>query len=239
MNNFDDEFIKKNNERILAMSPPYQARYFPEKKEDAKNNELSVEERMFLITAFTHIGLPLIGLQKELGWNADKLVKNHKSAMLKGACTTAELNLSGKKGGLGKYIILSHDCIARLGLSGYIEKSRGGTDTVHQYLQRLECNSLKEKKYMVEVEWENKVDILATKEDKRYAIEIVLSTEKTEADKLQHLANVDKVIFVCKNKRDMEGLKAEFDKRTDLPPKPGYTICEIARILNCKDLEEI
>lgn len=83
------------------------------------------------------------------------------------------------------------------------------------------------------------IDVLARKNGKTYAIEIVVSTEKSEVDKLQHLANVDKVVFVCKNRHDAENLKSEFDKRTDLPAKPAWTICEIARILNCQNLDEI
>ena len=83
------------------------------------------------------------------------------------------------------------------------------------------------------------VDIFARKDDKTYVIEVVVSTEKSEAEKLQHLSNVEKVIFVCKGRHDAERLKAEFAKRTDLTAKPAWTICEIARILNCKNLEEI
>lgn len=83
------------------------------------------------------------------------------------------------------------------------------------------------------------VDILARKNGKTFAIEVVLSTEKTEADKLQYLANIDKVIFVCKDRHEAERLKSEFSKRTDLPAKPVWAICEISRILNCQDLEEI
>lgn len=82
------------------------------------------------------------------------------------------------------------------------------------------------------------VDILAEKNGKKYVIEVVLSTEKTEVEKLTMLSNVDKVIYVCMNRSEAEKLKTEFSKR-EILSKPAWSICEISEILNCKDLEKV
>lgn len=152
MNEFNDEFIKANNERILKIFPPYQPRFFSEKKEETKTNELSNEERLFLTTAFTHIGVSLTGLQKKLGWSAERIVRICKSAQSKGLCSMLELNLSGGRGGLSKFLVLTDKAFNLLNLPGYLKKSRGGTNEEHQYLQRLISDNLNSKSYKTETE---------------------------------------------------------------------------------------
>lgn len=154
--------IEKSNEEILSTLPPIIPRnetmteiFLPSDTQQSGSDnivDITSDEKLLCYTAFIELTTSITGLQKKLKWSGEKITRITKSIEEKGLCCFLELNLTGKRGGLAKYLVLTEKSIQLLNLPGYLEKSRGGTNIEHQYLQRLISDSLNSKSYKTETE---------------------------------------------------------------------------------------
>jgi hypothetical protein len=224
------EFIKRNNARIIAGFRDIQPCYYqndrenkanPQNKQDKKAEEskttIDGESCLLLYLAFTEYNSPLSALQKKLGWGGEKFQRIYTGLINKSLVHDISMNFSGKKGGLAKYLVLTAKGFKVINLDNYIPKSRGGTDTVHTWLQKIIADEFKARNYRVAFEVNNgdtTIDVIASDMVKKYAIEVVCSTEKTEPEKyikVDHSGDFGKIIFACMSKNQSESIKKHME----------------------------
>jgi hypothetical protein len=221
------EFIKRNNARIIGGFKDIQPRYYHKQENPPPNNAgkqeepdkdvLDGESCLLLYLAFLEYSSPSSILQKKLGWGGEKFKRICNGLINKSFIADISINLSGKKGGLAKYLVLTAKGLKAIKVTGYIPNARGGTDTLHTWFQKNIGDMLESMNYKVVFEVNNGdtvIDIVASDKSKKYAIEVVCSTEKTEPAKYSRIdrsGDFGKVIFVCMSKTQAESIKKQLE----------------------------
>ncbi len=245
------EYIKQNNARIMAEFQEVQPRYYKKREQATSQTEnkqekpdkdiITGEPSLLLHLAYLECDAPLGTLQKKLGWGAEKFQKHCTVLINKSLAQIISVNFSGKKGGLAKYLVLTEKGLKIIKVENYIPKSRGGTSSVHTWLQKIVADFLKDQDYKIAYEVNNSdttIDIVASYQDKKYALEIICSTEKTEPEKLQKIdksRDYEKIIFICMNKSQSEKLRKQLQ---DISAKTAWVCVTISGMFQGGLLEE-
>jgi hypothetical protein len=245
------EFIRRNNARIIGQFRDIQPGYYREQRQAAPDNTakqkesdksvLDGESHLLLCLIFLEYYSPVSMLQKKLGWGGEKFKRICNSLKNKSFISDISVNFSGKKGGLAKYLVLTAKGLKTIKVSGYIPNARGGTDTLHTWFQKNIGDMLKSMNCKVAYEVNNGdtvIDIVASDKSKKYAIEVVCSTEKTEPSKytkIDRSGDFQKVIFVCMSKNHADNIKKQME---DISGNTKWDAVIISEILHMHIMKE-
>jgi very-short-patch-repair endonuclease len=214
----DNEFIKKNNERILStfssQQRMIQQRCFA-KKEEPKDEvavegeiKLRADEKKFLMCVFTHLyKLTMTEIYREIGLSACKGTRISKK--LEKDLLIKIINISKGKG-VSKYPVLSEDAYKVLNVE---QKKFEGKGCGHEHLiwQHILAEHFKEYKAVIELNRGDKcIDIAFEYESKLIAIEVAMTSahEKENIEKDIGMAKAGLVIIGCKDEKVLNEVTA-------------------------------
>jgi hypothetical protein len=151
------------------------------------------------------------------------------------------LNLTGKKGGLSKFHVLTKKG-AKIINKPPVRNYSGGTGSKHNFIQRYL------KKYLpnvgfkdIEIEKDlggKKIDLFCRYQELKVAIEICVSTIQTEYLNVQKdFDKCDYLIIACPDKKTMQSLEKVIFKKVERHSK--ITICVVSRLLDSSFIEEL
>jgi hypothetical protein len=214
----DNEFIKKNNERILSsfssQQRMIQQRCFAKKeevKEEAQVDgeiKLRADEKKFLMCVFTHLyRLTMTEIYREIGFSACKGTRISKK--LEKDLFIKIINITKGKG-VSKYPVLLEDAYKVLNVEQ--KKFEGkGCGYEHLIWQHILAGHSKEYKAVIELNRGDKcIDVGFEYESKLIAIEVAMTSahEKANIEKDIGMAKAGLVIIGCKDGKVMDEVNA-------------------------------
>lgn len=205
----DNDFIKKNNERILSsfsvQKRMIQQRCFQKKEEAQPETEiegeirLRADERRFLMCVSTYLYKKTITeIYSEVGFSACKGTRISKK--LEKDLLIKIFNISKGKG-VSKYPVLLGDAYSALNIE---EKKFEGKGCGYEHLiwQHILAEHFKEYKAVIELNRGDKcVDVGFYHQEKLIALEVAISSahEKANIEKDIGMAKAELVVIGCKN----------------------------------------
>jgi hypothetical protein len=214
----DNEFIKKNNERILSsfssQQRMIQQRCFAKKEEPEEEVQvdgeikLRADEKKFLMCAYTHLyKLTMTEIYKEIGLSACKGTRISKK--LEKDLLIKIINISKGKG-VSKYPVLSEDAYKILNVEQ--KKFEGkGCGYEHLIWQHILSGHFKEHKAVIELNRSDKcIDVAFEYESKLIAIEVAMTSahENANIEKDIEMAKAGLVIIGCKDAKVLDEVNA-------------------------------
>lgn len=214
----DDEFIKKNNERILSsfssQQRMIQQRCFAKKEEPKEEVEvegeikLRADEKKFLMCVFTHLyKLTMTEIYREIGFSACKGTRISKK--LEKDLLIKIFNITKGKG-VSKYPVLLEDAYKILNVEQ--RKFEGkGCGYEHLIWQHILAGHFKEYKAVIELNRGDKcIDVAFEYESRLIAIEVAMTSahEKANIEKDIGMAKAGLVIIGCKDGKVMDEVNA-------------------------------
>ncbi len=237
MSLFDDEFVKQNNKRILS-GFSFQPRYKPEPKQEEVKQEQSnpqsqksAKSQDVLLDIYNRFDVQSSKRSTDLGLSAEVANKIYKHIEKEQLVEKISLNVTGKKGGLSKYHVLTNKGYEAINKKPI--KRSGGTGAKHFFLQRYFKKHLPEKGFSnVEVEKNlegKRIDVYAIFGELRIGIEICITTIKTEHLNVQKdFDKCDCIFVVCSDKKTKQKLEKEI-------PESKAVICVVHEFLNAPE----
>lgn len=207
MEEFGLDFIKENNQRILAGFPSYQPRYVHENREMVSKNELNVDERRFLAAVELHqFKLTITDIYKQLGFSAYKGTRVVKDLEKRELIKIIDI-VKGK--GVSKYPALLEPAYKLLNLP---EKKFQGKGCGYEHLtwQHLIAEHFSEVNLTIELNKNGKcIDVGIQHDNKLIAFEVAMTSahEKENIIKDIEQARADLVVIGCKDERVMKEVK--------------------------------
>jgi hypothetical protein len=214
----DNEFIKKNNERILSsfssQQRMIQQRCFAKKEEPKEEVEvegeikLRADEKKFLMCVFTHLyKLTMTEIYREIGFSACKGTRISKK--LEKDLFIKIINITKGKG-VSKYPVLLEDAYKILNVEQ--KKFEGkGCGYEHLIWQHILAGHFKEQKAVIELNRGDKcIDVAFEYESKLIAIEVAMTSahEKANIEKDIGMAKAGLVIIGCKDGKVLDEVNA-------------------------------
>jgi len=232
------DFIKENNERILA-GFTCQARYraeFTQVKKENKEKLTADERRLLMAVNLYQYKFTLTQIAEVIGFSACKSTRLFKTLEQAGIIKIVKI-VKGK--GISKYAILLERAYELLNLE---EKKFYGKGAGYEHVvwQHLIGEHFKEYKAVIELNRHGKfIDVAIEHENKLIAIEVAMTAvnEKTNIMKDLNIARADRVIVACKDLKVLEEVKQKlFELQEGLRQKTAvYLLGEILK----KDLRDL
>ena len=250
---FTDRFIALNNRRML-FGVVIQPRYIADRQKqdschiaeescqktsicEAKNLPLIKADRAkdVLLDIYNRFDIASVQRASDLDLSAEASNKIYKYIEKEQLAEGIFLNITGKRGGLSKYHILTK--------KGYefIEKSpvkqSGGTGSKHHFIQRYLKKHLASKGFqdlVIEKDLGKRIDLFGTYQELKIAIEICISTIRTEHLNVQKdFDKCDLLFIACPDKKTKHNLEKAIYKK--ISPNPKLKICLVHELLNKPD----
>jgi hypothetical protein len=246
-----DEFIIENNKRLLSgitIQPGFKpacscsTKKGPESSTTDKpksSSTCTLTERRakdVLLDIYNRPFLTSTQRAKDLNLSAETSTSVNRHLGKNGYIETVRLNLTGKRGGLSTYHVITK--------SGYefLEKKppkqSGGTGVKHFFIQQYLKNELPNKGFtevVVEKNLNNKrIDVFGVYEGLKIGIEVCCSTFKTEHENIQKDWDAcDRIIVATPDKKTKEKVIKQLDGMTETKGK--VKICMLSELLNNTD----
>jgi len=227
--------VKPASKNVITQEKASQnlIQYMPEMAKKANLEKKIEKAKAMLMDIFNRPFVVSTQRAKDFGLSgsaADKIFKYIEKEQL---ADVVALNLSGVRGGMSKYFVLTkHGYKA---ISKIPPKQSGGTGQKHFFMQRHLKKHLPEKGFNDLVMEKNiggkRIDLLATYEDLKIGIEICVSTMKTEFMNVQKDSDkCDVLIIVTPDKKTKDKLYRELYKKIE--PSENLKTCVVHELLN-------
>ncbi len=169
----------------------------------------------------------------DLGMTAEASTRAYKYIEKELFVEPIRLNLTGKKGGLSKYYVLTNKGLDVIHKPPF--KQSGGTGPMHFFLERylkkhLSARGFKE--LMIEKDFCGKrIDLFGKYEELKVGIEICVSTIRTEHFNIQKdMDKCDILLIVCPDAKTKGKLEKHLGKQ--MLPNPRIRICAVHELFN-------
>jgi len=224
--NENDEFIQS---LIKGVTPRHKSEEKTKIKKEADNKMKDV-----LLDIYNRFDIASNQRAKDLGLSAQSSVDIYNSIEKKQFVDPIRINLSGKRGGLSKYHLIT-DKGSKAINKPCIKKFSGGTGAKHIFLQKYLKKHLPNigfKEIAIEKELSGKrIDLFCKYEELKIAIEICVTTIKTEYINVQKdIDSCDILIITTPDKKIQTKLEKEIYK--NIPKDPKLKICVVHELLN-------
>lgn len=242
------EFIQENNRRILS-AIPVQERLSPDasgsvrveavKPPNNTGTTLSPDEFTMLTDIYNRFDVSSTQRARDLGLSAGSASRIYKRIEKMQFVEPISVNLTGRKGGLAKFHLLTEKGYRAIRKEPH-PKYSGRKGAMHIFLQRYLKRHLPEvgfKEVKPEKEISGKrIDVFCKYNHLNIAIEICISTLKTEhINVLKGLERCDLVIVVCTDRKLKK--KLEDTLKTKVQEKERFIVCYVHELLD-KDCVE-
>jgi hypothetical protein len=202
------------------------------------------EERLLASNAHDQLRVPLTEWYKRFTWGAQKGTRVSRSGVEKGFWEISELNIKGGPGHEAKYIVLTDFGRQVFQLADKFPPGPGGQGIEHRFIKEVCVEILEEKGYKVKIEPNingKAPDLLAIKDGKRYALEVVESTINWEHNNIRkdlESCGVRGVIEIVKDSKSKKKLIEVLSNNLEAAFDSCYAVYKLSELNNCSDLED-
>lgn len=240
-----DECIVENNKRLLTevkIQPGFKPSCSLKKEQAPTTNAptsattCSLRESQAkgaLLDIYNRPFLTSTQRAKEMNMSAEASTKAYQYLEKNGHIEIVRLNLTGKRGGLSTYHVITKTGYAVLEKKPV--KQSGGTGAKHFFLQQYLKQELVNKGFTeVSVEKElngKRIDMFGIYMDYKIGIEVSCSTHKTEHENIKKdWDSCDRIIVVCPDKKAMEKVNKTLGEKIN--PEGKVAVCLVSELLN-------
>lgn len=225
--------LNKNDEFIQSLIKDIKPRH---KSEETTKRKEEVDDKIkdVLLDIYYRFDIASNQRAKDLGLSAQSSVDIYKLIEKEQFADPIHINLSGQRGGLSKYHLVTNRG-ANYIKKPPIERYSGGTGAKHIFLQKYLKKHLPDRGFKeIEIEKElsgKRIDLFCKYREQEIAIEICVSTIKTEyLNVKKDLDKCDLLLILCPDKKTKDKLEKELYQK--IPKDPKINICIVHQLLN-------
>ena len=241
----EDRYIILNNVRMLSglkiqpgFKPSCKCTSEKTPTEKVSSNQCTLTERRAKETLLDIYNRPFLTSTqraKDMRLSAESSTKLYKHLEKNGNVELVRLNLTGRRGGLSTYHVITKKGYA------FIEKKppkqSGGTGVKHFFIQRYLEHELPGKGFKeVAVEKnlnDKRIDVFGIYNEMKVGIEVCCSTHKTEHENIQKDQGAcDCIVITCPDKATKEKVKKELSEKEG---NEKVAVCLVSELLNNTD----